>query len=383
MAKTYSAYTVNFLEKSADQGLRYSVSRLFSVLPSGIGHIIDTLLGLDGLFFESDSHFSGPFGFLLGIIPLLLGLILGQILQLALNVFSYLGYYLLDFPLRLVIRDFHKVMVEVWLLNLISSLLIKFTEATPTQMQGLFGFTLGFWPHIARHLINRIGATFTSIVDFIVDNICDGIRFMYLTVSQELLGEKSLDNKPSQAKESKKTSQAPPKVSRIKRPVETKEIDEITEEALKKVYDNKIDLFAVLGITLADYETDAKIITMQFRKLGVSCHPDKVTDENLKAQAKTQWQLIGWAKEILQDPHSDMARKYVYRYKQGGMAQQPAPGMSSATILSPVQPAADWRNQGANTSLGTDPNSFHKAATSPVAPSGKGPRLKRPTQPNP
>ena len=385
MAKTYSAYTVNFLEKSTDQGLGYTFSRLFSVIPSNIGHLLDTLLGLDGLFFEKDSHFSGPCGFLLGFIPLIVGFILGKILQVILNAPSYLAYYLLDVPLSWLFRGeyrFNKIMVEFPLLNLISSLLIKFTEATPTQMQGLFGFALGLFPHIARHLVNRIGAIFTSIIDFAIDNICDGIRFMYAIVAEDLLGEEKLLEKPQKQQQQEEPEQPPqPQAkTRLRRPVEKKEIDEVTEATLLKVCEQKIDLFAVLGTSLGAYEQDAKIVTTQFRKLGVSCHPDKVTDEQLKRQAEKQWLLICWAKEILLDPNSAIAKKYLYRYKNEGFAQSPAsPILATATTTSnsAAAPADDWRSPSTTVLLGENRNGFlNQPPGNPAAPTGR--RIKRP-----
>lgn len=391
MAQTYSKYSVNFLEKSADQGLRYTFYRLFSVIPSSIGHVLDTLLGLDGLFFEKDSHFSGPFGFLLGIVPLLVGLVVGQILQIILNVPSYLGYYLFDFPLRLLFRDFHKSMLEYHpLLSLLLSVLIKYTEATPTQMQGMFGFTLGLLPHIARHLVNRISATICSIIDFTIDNICDGIRFVYSSIYQALF-ELSFDEMSEKLNQSEASAELPaddspkppPKVSRIRRPVDNKPIDEVAEGTLLKVFENKIDLFHELGITLADYEANAEIVRTRYKKLTVTCHPDKVTDSNQKAAAEAKWELINAAKEILQDPNSAMSKKYLRLCKTGQITllaadiASPAPQVSAAAPTSTG--AATGQSQSSPVSVGANPNSFlPPPSTGTQAATASGRRIKRP-----
>lgn len=65
------------------------------------------------------------------------------------------------------------------------------------------------------------------------------------------------------------------------------------------------DPYRVLGV---DSDADANAIKKAYRKLVLSCHPDKVTDEKLKAQKQEEFHQIQQAYEIVGDP--DNRTKY-------------------------------------------------------------------------
>lgn len=59
------------------------------------------------------------------------------------------------------------------------------------------------------------------------------------------------------------------------------------------------DPFKILGV---GRDADAAIIKKAYRKLVLSCHPDKVTDESLKAQKQEEFHQIQQAYETIGDP---------------------------------------------------------------------------------
>lgn len=65
------------------------------------------------------------------------------------------------------------------------------------------------------------------------------------------------------------------------------------------------DPYRILGV---DADSDAAAIKKAYRKLVLSCHPDKVTDESLKAQKQEEFHQIQQAYETIGDP--DNRTKY-------------------------------------------------------------------------
>src|SRR5579872_5263917 len=184
MAKSYDEYATHFLGESAEKGFSYTLYKTLSVAPSALGHLIDTILALDGIFLVKDSHFVGPFGILLGFIPMIVGYLLGHVIDFILKVPCYFGYYFFDVPLTWMLRDTNYSisfdnMMEYRFFAPFNMYLVRFTNAGPHQMNGLLGFTLGFIPHVAKYIVTKIASIFTSLIDVIVNNICEGISYLY------------------------------------------------------------------------------------------------------------------------------------------------------------------------------------------------------------
>lgn len=337
MAKRYQAYTTDFMEKAGEKGLRFTVMRLFTIIPAGIGHFIDTFLKLDGLFLDEDSHMGGPFGFLFGIVPFIVGTILGQALQIVFNVPSYTAYYLLDVPIGFFqgnhIEPFNKSMVNNPHLFAVNAVFTKVTAPTPTQMEGPFGFLAGIIPHSIRHGINRISGFAISIGDLIVDSLCDGVRFIYSSIGKLFSGK----NQEKQAHD--KQPKVGTKRPRIKRPVGT-EVSSEQDDDLARVQKRKLNLFIVLGITREQYEANPDVARGQYKKLAKVLHPDKAdkSTEEAVAQSNQKWQDLTDAKQILEDPR----KKAIY------LAAFTKDGYASGT---------------SNPSIGKSVHSFHSTTT--------------------
>lgn len=145
MTEKYTDYATRFRENSSQDGLRFTFSQAFSAIPAAIGHLIDTLFHLDGLFSkDSKSHLMGPFGFLLGIIPFLLGFVIGEIVQQILNIPMYIGF-VLDKAIQGIFHlcrsryRFDQTMIgglDSKVLTIINGAYIALTQPTPNQMQG-------------------------------------------------------------------------------------------------------------------------------------------------------------------------------------------------------------------------------------------------------
>jgi curved DNA-binding protein CbpA len=312
MAKSYDENVRHFLDKSAEKGLSYTLYKALSVVPAALGHLIDTILALDGINQVKDNHFVGPFGILLGIIPLVVGYLLGHIIDIILKIPCYFGYYVIDRPLAWALHNsrtpipFDNLVNVSWVLTPINMYLIRFTNNTPPQMKGGFGFILGIIPHIALYIVIRTASIFTSLVDVIINNTCEGISYLYsldYDPVPPILQKAAIDppygpfsdysgysgsfdfnganssqpegspapgaaysqaganvNPEAAAEGSGSKPTKRKKGPRVQRPPEREEIDERNEPDLFKVSERKLDLFAELGITKEEYVAEAERI---------------------------------------------------------------------------------------------------------------------------
>lgn len=310
-AKTYAEIRLNFREESSSAGLRVTFSQLFSVIPAALGHFLDRLFGIDQLIFKNnDSFLSGPFGFILGIIPYLIGIFVGELLQQILNIPMYIGF-IFDKAINGIVSlftnniDFNKGMLGELpgiggsILGVVYGLYIFMTQKPPELMSGPVAFFLGAISQTARFVFNRIIENFVCPIQFGIHALCHAI-------------------KPSQAhKDEPKVESSEASKGRFRRPK-----DNLAPEGsdLRQVEVERIDLFETLQITLEAFEADPNCVNKAFRKLSVSCHPDKNTTND--PALHVQFDNLNKAKSIL--THEKNGKEYLNWYKTN-MAKSASP----------------------------------------------------------
>lgn len=321
--KTYSQYVADFQDAVTDSGmfeyaggLNYVFRHAFSAIPAAVGHFIDTLFGLDGLIGrkedgsrDRESHMGGPFGLLLGLPFFIAGAIVGQILQIVLSIPATIACYLLDKPLSFLITNFDKgvTALEVPVLSQISGAIagdyVTLTKQPPPKMSGPFGFLFGLIPHLVSYIFIRMGATFNSLIQFGTDGICLGIRTVYEKIGNAIFGETKAENTDSLEPEASKPHRlkAPPGRGHM----EGVQLDSDMEQIKK----DKVDLFAILELSLSEYEQDPSAVHTQYKKVALKYHPDKSTGQEENFDRLTK------ANEILSDPNSPKAIEYIKWYK--------------------------------------------------------------------
>jgi hypothetical protein len=327
----YTSYTTDFRDAASDtsmfalkSGLCFTMRNTLSAIPASLGHVIDTMFGMDGLWTkDKKNHFGGPFGLLLGIVPFIGGAIVGMVLQIVLNLPAYAAYYILDKPFSFLITGFDKIMqgqTRSMTVNRIFDALNRFyvrlTQGTPTQMSGFFGFLAGLGPQTLTYLVIRLGATVSSLSRFISDKTCSGIHVVYRKIGQAISRKKDTDE------EAPKVEQAVPvqenKKPRIKRPAgKEQDLNQEQDQELANAKTNKLDLFAILGTTYEDYKNGKANISKLFKMKSLQCHPDKFPPdrfpEGQPADMKVQWDNLTAAKAILSD--KNRAALYIKWYE--------------------------------------------------------------------
>jgi DnaJ domain len=305
---TYSEKQLHFREDAAKDGLRFVLSQLLSLIPAALGHFIDRLLGLDHLIFKkSNSHIAGLFGFILGIVPYLIGFIVGEVLQKILNIPMVIGF-IIDKGINAIASlfnpetHFDKGMLGQHLgiagtgLGFIYGGFTFLTEVPPKLMEGPFAFFLGIIPHTVCFVFNRIAEVFICPLQFGIDKLCDIIR-----PTQPESDKESQNNLPEPSEE------AVPKKSRYQRPRETLSSE---NSELQQVEEKKIDLFKLLGLTLDQFERDNGSAIKAYKKLAKKYHPDKNPDINIQEK----FQEIVRAKTILENEGT--REHYIKWYKK-------------------------------------------------------------------
>ncbi len=370
MAKTYTQQHNSFMTGASGQGLKsgftYTFRQNLMLIPGTAGHLVDTLLGLDGVFFDKDqdNYLNGPFGFLFSAPFLLVGTILGFTLQTLFNIPRAIGYAI-DSLLGLddafvKISKIHPNQSIAQFFGTVFELLTVFLFSKPTgqplpdHMKGPFGFALGHALELIRYTFNRLSATLNSVVKFIVDNICDGVRFIYAGIKSIFVGNKKAQqepktasdhdfNKPQNTSEPKPDAdnhaetkqQRKPGRKTFKRPEAAKDPEVI------KALSSGQNLFALLGITLEDFNADSKCVKKARDKLAITCHPDKLGDktDSEKQEAQVKWDSIQTAYNILSD--KDKAYEYVRLSKNIGFFS----GSSNTTQPKPASPIVSTNNK--------------------------------------
>lgn len=120
------------------------------------------------------------------------------------------------------------------------------------------------------------------------------------------------------------------------------------------------DPYKVLGVAS---DADAAAIKKAYRKLVLSCHPDKVTDESLKAQKAEEFHQIQQAYETVGDP--DNRNKYEMELrakKQKEERERAAPKGSTAQYrnvsIYTAQHPSEYRGSSSKHSSPTKPASY-------------------------
>jgi hypothetical protein len=298
MAKNYNQHVAELREKIASEGLSCALREALSAIPAAIGHLLDTLLKLDGLILaDRENYLSGPFGFLLGISFVIIGALVGKLADILLKVPSHLGYYVFDNIINYFSPGFQKVMLQEDVAEEVSGtklLLIRtyfsftyLTHPPPKEMSGLFGFLLGVIPQTINYIVQRVSATLTALVHYPITRSCAAIRDFY--------GSKSTPADYTYHK-------LPKKQCRVKRLNES----------------DTDDLFAALEIDRENYtETNAPTnVDQAFKKLSKRYHPDhyQQESEDIKLKMSKKIALILKARDVLGDPNSDKARRYLSIY---------------------------------------------------------------------
>jgi hypothetical protein len=310
MAKNYDQHVADLREKIASEGLSRALREALSAIPAAIGHLLDTLLKLDGLILKDrENYLDGPFGFLFGISFVIIGALIGKLADILLAIPSYLGYYVFDRIINYFSPGFNKVMVlddpsqrggiAKFILVLTYFYYTYLTQPPPKEMGGLFGFLLGVIPQTVNYIAQRVSATLTALVHYTTTSSCAAIRDFYGSVSTPA---ESNDQPPPQRR------------SRVKRLNES----------------DTVDLFAALEITRESYSaTDAASnVEKAFKKLSVKYHPDRHQQANptVQKEMKDKFALIQRARTVLTDPNSSEAKRYLSIYdSQHAFFAHPAP----------------------------------------------------------
>jgi hypothetical protein len=355
MAYKYTQYNELFRERAAESGFRYTIKELVSIIPSAIAHGVDTLLGVDGVLGDKDNYLHGPLGLLIGGPLALVGYLVGSILEFAVSLPSYLGRYLIDWPLGRLSPIFDVIMITPYLAPL-SALLytLPTSQPLPPAMRGIAGFLLGIVPELARYTVNRVLATFVSLTRLITDNLCDVTRFVYWGI-----GSLFAKNDPELAKEGSAPEVAPDpdhepepapdpadnvnKKRRIKRAKDKDAELMHDDDALQKVVDQQVNLFEALGMTREAYEADPNAVKKAYRKQAMALHPDKIP--NATPADRQKWDSVLQANNILTNP--EKANVYL-RHGNTGSVQPNRHAHFQPVTLPPggVAPAAEskWQN---------------------------------------
>lgn len=340
MTEPYSHYTIKHMENVTNPGflkggLSYTLRSAFSAIPAAIGHTADTILLLDGIGGDKDSHFAGPFGFVLGLPFWLLGAILGELIQIIINTPSYLAYYLLDMPISLFSPNFNKAMKAAWItaanantgIGRIFGILFEalgvgfrsFFYAPHKEMDGVFGFTAGAVPEIGRYIVHRILISFTSIIQFTTDNFCSGIRAVYSGIYSLFVDKDKAPNNDLANEKLVEDRQGNPEPEIVEENVKVNIIQAAPNVEVNNCIDQGINLFKALGITREEYQNDPATASKKFRLLSREHHADKrpadLTEEQIKA-ADEQWNMIQKANSILSKPKSIATKKYLSAVKR-------------------------------------------------------------------
>jgi hypothetical protein len=145
--------------------LNYTFRRSLSVIPAGIGHLLDAALGWDGLWEDKNNYMAGPFGLVFGIIPLLFGAMIGQAADIFLRIPALFGYVL------------DRALSAMGVFTA-TALLARYTmrpPGSPEDMAGWTGLVLGFLPNLLRDGLIYAGAFLTSI-SLPIDRLAEAIR---------------------------------------------------------------------------------------------------------------------------------------------------------------------------------------------------------------
>lgn len=282
----------------------------------------------------------------------------------------YIGHYLLDWPIHLLIRlahrghynppDFTKAMAAGLrspfggFLTTIGGYYQALTEPMPRQMKGPFGFLLGAIPQIIRHVINLIGEAISCIPHFLADKLCDAIRNLYNKIGARLHKKKLPDPNapqtpaPGATPHATPSSPKPAPASGYRRPAgrgANQQANPGEETPLTTVMKAGEDLFALLGISADAFMKDRSIAAQQFKTLSRTQHPDKShppkpdEDEAYKAgrvHAQDNFHKLTRARNILVD--TAQADQYLRWYSQRYNPTLFGNSGSAPNNVTPLQP---------------------------------------------
>lgn len=123
------------------------------------------------------------------------------------------------------------------------------------------------------------------------------------------------------------------------------------------------DPYKILGV---DSSADALAIKKAYRKLVLSCHPDKVTDESLKAQKQEEFHQIQQAYETIGDP--DARTKYDLELKAKKLREERDRAAAKGSTT-------QYRNVNINIHTATHPSEYRSSSSrhSPAKPASYKP----------
>ncbi len=324
MSKSYKDYSIYFLDEASKSGLRYPFGRLFSFIPAGVAHVLDTLLvGLDGKIHKpKENHFNGPLGLICGAPPLLVGMAIGFILQVLFNIPSAVGHNFIDKPIAVLLHGKRgKYKKNSLLLPPIVFLPFVATFGIPPkELETIFGFLLGAIPYMVAYVFIRISNLCVSPFSWAVDRLCDKIFDLYRHLPWYNPTEHTTQD--NLARDNNTTGQA--RKPRLKRPPGKDPQPATASEPMRlagQAITQQLDLFAALGLQPSPALTPRRVESV-FRKIAVTCHPDKSQSEN----SKKQWAEISLAKTVL----SDSGAASYYFNNGSTIFTRPAPSSTSA-----------------------------------------------------
>jgi len=331
MAYSFTDYTIDFRDKATNQGFKYTFKQIFSLLPSTVGHLLDTLLGLDGLKIMGGDRYNylqGPFGAILGFPFLGLGWGLGYVIQGIVKSPAFLASKI-DLGISKLLegrfwyfsgpRRFQELMLSGPAWNMVVWFFYTLPTGLPLpdNMHGPFGFLFGLIPEYVHYIVNRLGAVVNAFVRYIVDHCTDVVNYIYNGIFAGLKKCFTSTQSPEASAESSAQLEEEQPILETKPPVKKRIVrkkdreDEVIKEdnTLKKVLDEKMNLLSILEIDPQSYLNDSvddrkKQVTKAYQKNSRQYHSDKHMNdtEEEKEYAREKWDSLLLAKNILLDP---------------------------------------------------------------------------------
>ena len=168
-AKDYSQHSTQYTYRASQFGFTFIIGRLFSLLFTCLGKILDALLFTRHTFGEN----IGLFQQMLTVPTRAIGKLVGFVVQAIFELPSNLGHYVIDKPLAWLFSGYSNFGELSWVK--------KCNCSKPMQMPA--GFLLGLIPAVTRYIIYNVIVLPDTLIAMTTELVCDAIALAYNTVS--------------------------------------------------------------------------------------------------------------------------------------------------------------------------------------------------------
>lgn len=273
--KTFNELRLTVLGKDREDGLRVTISMLFIAIPGGIGHFLDSLFNINGIMLgkNRDNYLDGPFGFLLGIIPKLVGMLVGQLLQIVFDAIGILAH-LVDLLIGLCVRDFDKLFAPNNRFAHIGVMFQAKFNRLPWHMQGPVGFVFGIIPEILRFTIVSISAVVTAGIHKFFNGISDFVK-RPVKSSKSKAEDSNKGKGQGKRRRAKFSEDAREQAEQQQR---QQQAQERLSSEFQRVIDEQMDLYEILNIVLTQQGPVDINKKLNRTLITDKLHPDKIND---------------------------------------------------------------------------------------------------------